>query len=309
MIINIVGFLAITVLAYWLCQDFSSRRNLKKRMDEPKNSPAVALLREETARDTPLKRLVHWLSPYGKLTAKEGEETKFQTMLIHAGFRNPSAVTIFYGLKAFVALVFPLPVLMFFTIRGNLTLLHIVLAFLMGAIGYSLPQFMLHRIVQRRQEKIDRALPDVIDLLIICMEAGLALQATINRVADEVKGVCREVYEELQITGGEMRTGISRDLALKNLGKRTGVQSLQSLVTLMVQSEKLGTSLTQSLRSHADFSRMQRTLGAEEMAAKLPVKIVIPLIFFILPAMFIVIVGPGVIQMARTLIPLLFGQK
>ena len=105
-----------------------------------------------------------------------------------------------------------------------------------------------------------------------------------------------------------MRTGITRDTALRNLGKRTGVDSLQSLVTLMIQSERLGTSLAQSLRAHADFTRVQRTLRAEEMAQKLPVKIVVPLVFFILPAMFIVIIGPGAIQMGKTLIPLLYGK-
>jgi tight adherence protein C len=302
-------FTASFLLTYGISLTYSTRQQLKRRINETEvASPGVAIFRPEEATNPLKKWLSNWLISFGKLARKNQEETKVQSMLIHANFRKPNAITIFYGIKVLSAMLLPIPFSLLLIVRGNLTLLPLLGLFLVGAIGYALPQFFLNKIVHKRQDKIDRMLPDVIDLFVICMEAGLALQATINRVAEEIRGVCHDFYTELQITAGEMRTGISRDTALKNLGKRTGVQSLKSLVTLMVQSEKLGTSLADSLRAHADFSRVQRTLRAEEMAAKLPVKIVIPLVLFILPAMFIVIVGPGAIVMAKTLLPLLFGK-
>jgi tight adherence protein C len=302
-------FLAVVLLIYGLSTSHTNRQKLKKRAKQAEAAPTVAIFRQEEATSPRLKRVIAWLSSVGNFTVKNQEETKIQTMLIHADFRNPNAITILYALKGLTALMLTIPCALLLVIQGKLTPLYLLLTFVVGGIGYTLPQYFLSKMVEKRQDKIDRALPDVIDLLVICMEAGLALQATINRVADEIRDVCQEFYQELQITGGEMRTGIPRDTALKNLGKRTGVNSLQSLVTLMVQSERLGTSLAHSLRTHGDFTRMQRTLNAEEMAAKLPVKIVVPLIFFILPAMFIVIVGPGIIHMAKSLLPLLYNCK
>jgi tight adherence protein C len=192
--------------------------------------------------------------------------------------------------------------------HDKLTGVSILISFGLAGVGYLLPQFILQKIVNRRHEKLDKALPDVIDLFVICMEAGLSLQATVNRVAEEIRPVCPEFYSELQITGGEMRTGIARDAALTNLGQRTGVQSVQSLVTLMNQSEKMGASIAQSLRVHADFVRTQRTLRAEEKAAQLPVKIMVPMVFFIFPALFIVILGPAVIRISQQLLPAMVGR-
>lgn len=300
-------FLSAVLLTYGLSVAYDNRQKLKKRVNAAETAPAVAIFQEQKASNPAIKRILAWFSSLGKFSLKNTEETFIQKMLIHANFRNPTALTIFYGFKGLMALLLPIPFILFFIVRGQLTPASLFFTVVIGYIGYSLPQYFLGRLARGRQDKIDRALPDVIDLFIICMEAGLALQPTLNRVSEEIRDVSQEFYHELQITAGEMRTGITRDSALKNLAKRTGVESLQSLVTLMIQSEKLGTSLAQSLRAHADFTRVQRTLRAEEMAQKLPVKIVVPLVFFILPAMFIVIIGPGAIHMGRTLIPLLYG--
>ncbi len=159
---------------------------------------------------------------------------------------------------------------------------------------------MLRFITSRRQDRIDKALPDVLDLLIVCMEAGLSLQATINRVADEVKSISMDLYRELQLPNAELRTGISREIALKNLGERTGVQNVKALVGLMIQSDRMGASIVQSLRTHAAFLRVQRSQRAEEQAAKLPVKILFPLLLFIFPAIFVVVLGPAAIQITKS---------
>jgi tight adherence protein C len=301
-------FLSAAILTYGISVARDERQRLKKRMSEIETAPVAAIFRPQEQSNPLIKRIIARFSSFGKMAQKDTEETALKKMLIHADFRSPSAPTIFYGIKGISALLLPIPLILFFITRSQLTPVTLLVTIVIGYVGYSLPQFVLSRLVRSRQDRIDRALPDVIDLFVICMEAGLSLQPTINRVADEIRSVCEEFYTELQITAGEMRTGIPRDAALRNLGKRTGVDSLQSLVTLMIQSEKLGTSLAQSLRAHAEFTRTQRTLRAEEMAQKLPVKIVVPLVFFILPAMFIVIIGPGAIQMAKTLIPLLYGK-
>ena len=128
----------------------------------------------------------------------------------------------------------------------------------------------------------------------------MSLQATINRVSDEVKSISLDLYKELQLTNAELRTGVNREVALKNLGERTGVQNVKALVGLMIQSDRMGASIVQSLRNHASFLRIQRSQRAEEKAAKLPVKILFPLLLFIFPAIFVVVLGPAVIQISRS---------
>jgi tight adherence protein C len=305
-------FIAIVLMTYGLVMAYGSRRLLRKRMEEPKArrpQATVSVLRQEEAANPLLRRLFNWLTLSGQWGLRDQQEvSRVRELLIHGGFRNPKAPAILHGLKVTMGLLLPVPFVLYLIMHEKVNSTTLMVAFLLAGLGYFLPQIVLGHLVKGRQEKINRALPDVLDLFIICMEAGLALQATIKRVADEIRPVCPEFYKELQITGGEMRTGISRDLALKNLGQRTGVQSVQSLVTLMIQSERLGTSIAQSLRTHADFVRVQRTLRAEERAAKLPVKILFPMMFFIFPAMFIVIIGPGIIKIAKELLPTLYGH-
>ncbi|MDI6854821.1 MAG: type II secretion system F family protein [Deltaproteobacteria bacterium] len=175
-----------------------------------------------------------------------------------------------------------------------------IIALLLAAVGYYGPVYGLRVIGKMRHDRIDRALPDVLDLLIVSMEAGLSLQASLTRVAVECERLSKELSRELQVTNAELRAGIPRDTALKNFGERTGVQSVKSLVALMIQSEKMGTSIANALRTHASFVRVQRAQKAEEIAAKMPVKIIFPTLFCIFPALFVVILGPAGISIYRT---------
>jgi tight adherence protein C len=302
-------FLAIALMTYGLALTLGERYKIRKRMEAPKARPAIAIMRGEETVHPIKRRLLDWLSFSGQWALKdEEEETGVRALLIHGGFRHPNAPAIFYGIKAMSGLLLPVPFLIFLIAHDKLNTITVAAAFLLAGVSYFLPQLFLQMRVARRQDKIDKALPDVIDLMIICMEAGLALQASMNRVADEIKGVCREFYAELQLTGGEMRAGLSRDVALRNLGRRTGVKSVQSLVTLMIQSDKMGSSIGQALRVHAEFSRAQRALKAEERAAKIPVKMVLALIMFILPTIFVVTAGPAIIIMFKSLAPLMQGK-
>jgi tight adherence protein C len=305
----IAPFAAIVLAVYGLLAVLGKRRSVRKRIVAPDKSVSPVLLRQHEA-SSPLKGWVaERLSASGQWALKDPEGVSgIRPQLIHAGFRHPSALAIFYGIKGAMGLLLPVPFLLVSLMSGRLQLpLLLMISFLFGGLGFFLPHLFLQRLAKGRQERIDRALPDVIDLLIICMEAGLALQAALNRVAEEIRDVCKDFYQELQLTAGEMRAGIDREQALHNLGHRTGVDSVRSLVTLIIQSDKLGASIVQALRVHADFTRAQRTLRAEEQAAKMPVKILMPLVFFIFPCMFIVILGPGVIQIAKHLLPTLGG--
>jgi tight adherence protein C len=302
-------FTAIVLAVYGLLVVLGKRHSVRKRIVVPESASPVLMRREEPS--SPIKGwLADRLSASGQWALKDPEGISgVRSLLIHAGFRHSSALSIFYGIKAVMGLLLPIPFILLAIMQGRLQLSTLLLiAFLFGGLGFFLPQFFLQRMARNRQERIDQALPDVIDLFIICMEAGLALQAAMNRVAEEIKDVCKDFYQELQITAGEMRAGIDREQALHNLAHRTGVASVRSLVTLIIQSDKLGASIVQALRVHADFTRTQRTLRAEEQAAKLPVKILMPLLFFIFPVMFVVVVGPGVIQIIRNLLPALHGS-
>jgi len=299
-------FVAIALLTYGIMLIYRSRQVIRDRFKEPESNAAVALLRRDEGRDTLKKRLLYWLSLPGKMALKNQDETsQIRVSLIMAGYRQANAPAVYFGMRAMFALLLPLPYLLMITVQRHITTPTLAITFGLCGLGYFLPHFLLRMQIGRRQDRLDKALPDVLDLFIVCMEAGLALQAAMNRVADEIKYAYRDFYSELQITGAEMRAGIPQQAALKNLSTRTGVSSINSLVTLMIQTEKLGTSIAQSLRTHADFVRVQRSLRAEEKAAKTPIKILIPLIFFIFPAMLIVIAGPAAIQVVKTFLPAL----
>jgi len=171
--------------------------------------------------------------------------------------------------------------------------------------GYFFPVLWLRHAVGSRKEKILDAFPDALDLMVVCVEAGLGLDAAIARVSSEIKFAHPELADEFNLVSLELRTGLARIDALKNLSRRVDLEEVNSLVALLVQTDKFGTSVGQSLRVHSDAMRTNRQLRAEELAAKLPVKLLFPLIFFIFPSLFVVIIGPGMVKIARTLLPAL----
>ncbi|MFZ2088613.1 MAG: type II secretion system F family protein, partial [Desulfobaccales bacterium] len=252
------------------------------------------------------ERILETISSFGKMTlGKENEKVKVSDLrltLIQAGFRYTNAVAVFYGIKAIFTILLPFCYLNYIIWTSKVTMVNLGITLGAAALGYYLPNYILRKTLNKRQDRIDKALPDVLDLMIVSMEAGLSLQSSLNHVAEEVRRMSKDFHRELRITNAELRTGIPRDNALKNLGERTGVQSVKSLIALMIQSEKMGASIAQSLRTHADFVRVQRSQRAEELAAKMPIKIIFPTLFCIFPAIFVVILGPAAIQIYRVLL-------
>jgi len=167
------------------------------------------------------------------------------------------------------------------------------------AVGYGafMPIFILSRMITKRQHRIRKALPDALDLMVVCVEAGLGLNAALNRVGQEMDLVEPALAEELTITNREIRAGRAREEALRNLGERTGVEDIKSLVAMLVQTDRFGTSIAESLRVFADSMRIKRRQRAEEMVAKAAVKLIFPLLLFIFPALLIVLMGPALIKM------------
>jgi len=183
-----------------------------------------------------------------------------------------------------------------------------LLSVTLALIGFYLPNLWLRLKIARRKEKIIKGFPDALDLMVVCVEAGVGLDAAIYRVGEEMKLSNKVLSEEFKLLSLELRAGKQRGEALRNLALRTDLEDVNSLMTLLIQTEKFGTSIAQALRVYSDSMRTKRYQRAEEMAAKLPVKLVFPLVFFIFPSLFIVILGPAAIRIVRILFPILKGQ-
>lgn len=225
----------------------------------------------------------------------EKEVTVLQQRLVHAGFRNESAVKVFYGSKVIVIAILALAVIA--TGLINISWMFILVAI---AGGYLLPDFYLGHIIKKRQSNITRGLPDVLDLLVICMEAGLSLDQATARTAQELAQSQPDLCDELNIVVLEQRAGRPRADAWRNMADRSDVECVKNLVSIMVQTEQFGTSIAKMLRVHSESLRTQRVQTIEELAAKTTVKLIFPLVLFIFPALFVVTLGPAAIMIMQS---------
>jgi tight adherence protein C len=259
-----------------------------------------------------VRKVVQASQPIAKLSIpKEGwEHSVLRTKFMHAGWRSPSAPGVFFAAKTVLVIGLPLVCLMAvgpYLANNNGSLLMVLLVVLAG-IGYYLPNVALARRVRQRQLTIFEDFPDALDLLTVCVEAGLGLDAALMKVADEMHLKSPTLSEELQLLLLELRAGLSKETALKNLALRTGVEDLDVLVAMLIQAERFGTSMGDSLRVHSENLRLKRRLRAEEAAGKIAVKLLFPLMFCIFPTLMLVLLGPAVIQVIRVLLPTLSGE-
>jgi len=244
-------------------------------------------------------RLERALDPISKAVPKSPTEvSETRALLMKAGYREARHLTIYFGLRGFLAVAALVLVIVTGWGQSNLTLF-----LALPALGYILPRFVLKRMIKARQMAIRLALPDALDLTVICVEAGLGLDQALQRVAQELQSAHTELADELGLVHLEMRAGKPRAEALRNLALRTGVDDVRALVSVLVQTDRFGTGISQALRVHSDALRVERRQRAEEAAAKVSVKMVPVLVFLIFPAMFIVSLGPAAIAIFRTLLP------
>ncbi|MDP1549288.1 MAG: type II secretion system F family protein [Nitrosomonas sp.] len=250
-------------------------------------------------------------SPFATLSLpSEGwENSLLRIRFMHAGYRSKSVPYFYFGGKTILALILPAFFFIFVVISrlelGTNSLVFFFLA--LSSLGYYLPNIILARMIALRQRDLFENVPDALDLMTVCVEAGLGMDAAMNKVGEEMYVKCRPLAEELHLVNLEMRAGRNREDALRNLALRTGVEEIEGLVAMLVQADRFGTSIAASLRVHSDMLRTKRRLRAEEAAAKIALKLLFPLIFFIFPSLLLVLLGPAMIQVYRVLLPTMTG--
>jgi tight adherence protein C len=248
---------------------------------------------------------VQLMKRLGQASPKLSSETgKLRQRLVAAGYRQNEALIVFFGIRLTLAVAA-------FGVMATPLIIHPSLpaALVACLIGYVVPGMILARLAKRRQHLIRLGLPDVLDLLVVSVEAGLGLDQAIQRVGEELAFAHPDLSDELRLVNLQLRAGKGRGEALHNLADRTGVDDVRSLVAMLVQTDKFGTSVAQSLRVHSDVLRTKRRQRAEEAAAKTGVKMVFPLVFCIFPAVWVVTIGPAAVKFLQILFPLAESMK
>lgn len=273
-------------------------RTVKKRLERIATRPELRETEDQDRRrEARREQIQNFLEDVGRRMAGEEEGKKRKTLqerLMHAGYRHSNAVYIFTALRVVLAVglsVFVLTALGFLAETTKQLFMWTAVA---GLIGWMGPFLYLKRKVKGRQSEIQRALPDALDLLVVCVEAGLGLNQALQRVADEMDRLSEPLSNELTMVTLEIRAGTPRDEALRNFGKRTGLTDVQSFTSMLIQTERFGTSVANALRVHSEELRTKRRQRAEEEAAKAGIKILFPLVFFVFPAIFVVLLGPAI---------------
>ncbi|MBL8172038.1 MAG: type II secretion system F family protein [Acidobacteria bacterium] len=290
----LLAVVSVVMAFYWLsvrpANPVESRlREINPRVvEEAPSQPVSTVIVERVAK--PIAQLVPQPSPRNL--------RRLRRRLIQAGYYNENAATIFRVIGLVAAVLLPVLVLFTLTVilRRPMDSSTVGLVFVSVCFGLFIPRFTLSRLITKRKERIMRALPDALDMMVVCVEAGLGLNAALHRVGREMELVEPNLSEELAVTNREIRAGKPRDEALRNLGDRTGVDDVKSLVAMLVQTDRFGTSIADSLRIFADSMRTKRRQRAEEQVAKAAIKLIFPLLLFIFPALFIVLMGPALIR-------------
>ena len=290
-------FIAVFLSGYVLLM---TRPNLEERLRESRSA------RQRIDWLQFMRRSEKVLKPLGEMIPRSPEEmTRQERRLAQAGIRRRDAPLLLYGVKIALAIVLFVVFTMIGAVRSNPILL-IALPLLIGAL---VPDMMISRMIQNRKDSIQRALPDALDLAVVSVEAGLGLDQSLVRIGQELRPVYPPLSEELNLYSLEVNAGKKRTDALRNLGLRTDVDDVKSFVTVLIQTDRFGTSVAQSLRVFADTMRTKRRQRAEEHAAKMNIKMIPPLVFFIFPAIFVVVLGPAIIAIVRYLMPGLTGSS
>ncbi len=299
-----VGVVAGFLGASAMLRPNAARQRLEELVVEAPQQPL--------AKDSWLNRVATLTRPISKLSMPEEgfQKSPIKLRFAHAGIRNAVAASAFFGIKTLLTLGLPLFGFILLTLSGaplkgnNLLLAMLALA----ALGYYGPNLVLSHLVMVRQREIFESFPDALDLMTVCVEAGLGTEAAMMRVADDLQFKSPALADEMRIVNLELRAGAVRERALRNFAIRTGVEEVDSFVTMISQAERFGTSIAASLRVHADMLRTRRRQRAEEAAAKIALKLLFPLIFCIFPSLMVVLMGPAMIQIYRVLLPTMGGH-
>jgi tight adherence protein C len=299
MLLPLLAFVFASGAVAWVAMLLSSRSTatIERRLDE-----IAAFGSTDAKSDDPAYKeaVLDMLKRVGNVAPRSSSEIgKLRQRLLAAGYRSHEAVVVFFGIRAAFALAAFAVMMSPLFARPNL-----FTALAACGLGYLLPSMLLARLAKKRQHRIRLGLPDALDLLVVSVEAGLGLDQAIQRVAQELEFAHPDLSSEMALINLELRAGKARVDALHNLGERTGVDDVISLVAMLVQTDKFGTSVAQSLRVHSETLRTKRRQRAEEAAAKTGVKMVFPLVFCIFPAIWVVTIGPAAIKFVQVLVPM-----
>ncbi len=309
-IIPVAIFLAFASITWLVLSHFADPDDRAEQRLQELSDPRQKVDERDAKKTEALARVLEKASPAlaKPLTPNEKEMSKLRQDLVEAGFRSESAPLTYLAIRAIVALVF-------LALGGGISLLMYgftgaaaIRAFIIGAIGFYLPMLALGFLVKRRKTQIFLGLPDALDLMVVCVEAGLGLDQAMRKVSVEMKKSYRIISDEFGLCNLHLQMGRARNQVLTDLGARTGVDDLRALASILIQADKFGSSIANALRVQSDAMRIRRQQIAEEKAAKTAVKLIFPLVLFIFPGIFVVLVGPAGIQMAREMFPAMQGR-
>ncbi len=304
LVFGLVVLLSYWALATWLPNAMTQRMaSLKAPVGTSAQQPSPLWL----AWQQKIQKALDWLSPWsmGSESQDPTEPSRLRLRFLNAGMQSRAAPAVYLAGKTVLTFLLPTLAALFFWQSHSAPTQMLQMAILMGcaALGYYLPDALLAHAIKRHQRALFNSFPDALDLMRVCVQAGLGLDAAIDRVGREMRLSCPQLSNEFALTSLELRAGASRTDALRHLSLRMGLDDLDALVVMLIQADRLGTSVTESLQVHSDALRTKRRLLAEEAAAKLPVKLLIPLVFCVFPALLTVLLGPAVISVHEILSP------
>jgi tight adherence protein C len=241
----------------------------------------------------------------GAFREEHWQQSALRVRCVQAGYRDFSSALVYVGSKAILAILLPTVALFTVTLtKTQLTSVGMTSLLIVSAVaGFFLPNWVLRSLIARRQRQLIDTFPDALDLIRICVEAGLGLDAAIQRISQEFKKSAPALAEEFNLVSLELRAGAGRSEALRHLAQRTGVKEINAFVTMLIQADRFGTGIAESIRTHADQLRLSRRLKAEEVAATISTRLLFPLIFCIFPALLLVLMGPAGLSIQQHLIP------
>jgi tight adherence protein C len=293
-----VAALVFAVYNWMVGNTFKKRLNQIVRHGR---APGSTLARTSLSRSAGTPKVAKFIKILSTLSLpEEGWQSSSVTLkFLQAGIRNKSAPQYYFAVKTLLFLVLPALLALFlrFTQPQMPLLTTLLLVVVTAAAGYYLPELTLRFITSKRVDRMRNSLPDMIDLMVVCSESGMGIDAAITRLSREMARTDPDLAQEFYLSSLEMRAGSNRIQALRNLALRSRLEDLDDLVSMLVQADKFGTSLAESLRVQSDMMRSKRTQRAEEIAAKIPVKLTIPLGLFIFPTLLLVLLGPAIIQL------------
>jgi tight adherence protein C len=300
-VIFLLTALTVALFALTLMQLRTGRGAVVARLDQMQGGSdptETAARRRRQVRSDRLKSVLQVLGQ--RVEGGRNDTTAVRRFLVQAGYPDQSAVSIYWATRVALAAGLPIAGIVILPLLGAGSTQVLLGVVWLGTVGWIGPTFFVRSRLKARQKEVQLALPDMLDMLVVCVEAGLGLNQALVRVSDEIDHVSGVMSEHLTMVNLEMRAGTPRDEALKNFAERTGLPDIRSLVSMLVQTDRFGTSVADALRVHSETMRTKRRQRAEEAAAKTTIKLVFPLVLFVFPAMFVVVIGPSALAIFRT---------